>query len=129
MSATTAITADQTAAILALDKLNLLDATIAARILGDAAPTIAPPKAVPAKREPKAEPKAEKRDWRTGPATKGQHRRIPAAEEAIIASGRKRGAKLILRGDERTAAFATAGSASDYYKTLATFTRKHGIDF
>jgi hypothetical protein len=95
----------------------------------DEASTIAA-KPAPTMRKRTSQPKADsKRDWKTGPATIGQQRRIPRAEEAILESGRKRGIALILRGEARERAMATGGSASAYYNTLATFTRKHGIKF
>jgi hypothetical protein len=87
--------------------------------------TIAPIAAPKPARKPKAA-KLVKGDYATTP---GQFRRIANAEEAILASGRKRGIALIKREPARTIAMATGLSASAYYKTLAAFTQKHGIRF
>jgi hypothetical protein len=78
---------------------------------------------------PTASKSADKRDWRIMPASAPQIGRIERAEEAILESGRKRGIKLIAIGAERKSAMANAGNASDYYKSLASFTRKFAITF
>jgi hypothetical protein len=64
--------------------------------------------------------------WMARPASRTQIERIMRAEEAILASGRKRGIALIERHHGE---FTNAGTASTYYKSLAAFTRKHGIQF
>ena len=64
--------------------------------------------------------------WMARPASRTQIERIMRAEEAILASGRKRGIALIERHHGE---FTNAGAASTYYKSLAAFTRKHGIQF
>ena len=130
---TATITADQTAAIIALDKLGMLDATMAQRILGQ--PEARRP---PSRRSPRASPRRHprsRRPRRARPTGRRSPPRAASTTESLAPKrpssprGRKRGAKLCLRGDERTAAMATGGSASSYYKVLATFTKKHGIDF
>lgn len=91
-------------------------ATINAMLEGTTIAPITPPQA-PAQDAPA---------WMSRPASQSQIGRIIRAEEAILASGRKRGIALIERHHGE---FANAGTASTYYKSLATFTRKHNIQF
>lgn len=95
----------------------------------DEAQTVAAKPARTTPRKPTVVKSDDTAAWRKFAASNAQIDRIERAEEAILESGRKRGIALILRGDARNSAVGNAGNASDYYKALASFTRKFDIRF
>jgi hypothetical protein len=67
--------------------------------------------------------------WKNADASAKQVARIERCEEAILDHGKALGIRRILRGEARSAAMATAGTASMYYRNLTDYTKGRGIKF